>query len=443
MDACRRFAYLLCVVPMLASASTAFAAGISGRIQYYSNGVDVPGATVELDGSVADTHNTDSTGGFAFEDLAGGSWSISPRKLGDRVQAITMLDVLFAINAAVGLGQPTDLQRLAADVSGDGTVSAYDAALLLQYLLGLIDQFPVAALCGSDWIFSPLPDNHPNQQITPPAITGGSCETGTIAFNPLAGEATNQSFRAVLFGDPSGDWLPAPIDMTVEVVASFPHDPAAYTQGLLLHDGKLYESTGLDGPSVSSLREVDPETGEVLRLHNLAPEYFGEGLARVGNQLIQLTWQNQVAFAYDVSTFAGGGQFAYAGEGWGLCHDGTRLVMTDGTSTMYFRDPTTFAVTGQVAVSRAGQPQSALNELECVGRMVYANVFLTDLIVVIDKQTGVVVAEIDASGLLTPEEAVDTHGLNGIAYKPATDTFLLTGKRWPKLFEVRFVADSD
>jgi glutaminyl-peptide cyclotransferase len=137
------------------------------------------------------------------------------------------------------------------------------------------------------------------------------------------------------------------------------------------------------------------------------------------------------------------GQLAYSGEGWGLCYDGTRLVMTDGTSTMYFRDPTTFAVTGQVTVTRSGQPQSALNELECVGRLVYANVFLTDLIVVIDKQTGVVVAEIDAAGLLTPEESIDTHGLNGIAYKASTGTFLLTGKRWPKLFEVRFVPDQD
>ena len=223
---------------------------------------------------------------------------------------------------------------------------------------------------------------------------------------------------------------------TPQVLAVFPHDTAAFTQGLLLHGGVFYESTGLYGQS--TLRRVDPATGAVLELRNLSSSVFGEGLARVADRLIQLTWQEHVAFVWDLQTFAGLGGFTYGGQGWGLCHDGTRLVMSDGSSNLYFRDPDTFAVLGQVQVTLDGFAVSNLNELECVGSLVYANVWLTDTILRIDPVTGEVLTQIDASGLLTPQEEAQADVLNGIAFDPATEHFFLTGKWWPKVFEVAF-----
>jgi glutaminyl-peptide cyclotransferase len=223
-----------------------------------------------------------------------------------------------------------------------------------------------------------------------------------------------------------------------EVLRSFPHDPEAYTQGLLLHEGRFYESTGLVGRS--TLRRVVPATGFVEWRFTLAGNLFGEGLALVGNRFIQLTWQNQVAMIYDLD-FNRAGTFDYQGEGWGLCYDGTKLVMSDGSATLFFRDPQTFAVRGQVTVTRGGSAVSRLNELECVGKLVYANVYQTDTIVRIDSASGQVLTTIDASGLLTAAEATGTDVLNGIAFDDATRHFFLTGKLWPKLFEVRFDFD--
>jgi glutaminyl-peptide cyclotransferase len=185
---------------------------------------------------------------------------------------------------------------------------------------------------------------------------------------------------------------------------------------------------------------VTLSSGAVLRQLNIPSPYFAEGLALVGEQLIQLTWQNQVAFLYDRATFASQGQFTYTTEGWGLCYDGTRLVMSDGTSLLYFRDPSTFATQGTVTVRLNGAPLDHLNELECVDGFVYANVWTTDYIVKIDPATGRVVARINASGLLTPEERSHTDVLNGIAVDPSNGDFLITGKFWPKLFRVHFVA---
>jgi len=228
-----------------------------------------------------------------------------------------------------------------------------------------------------------------------------------------------------------------PAALDAQVLTAYPHDPQAFTQGLLLHDGKLYESAGRYG--VSSLREVDRTTGRVLRSVPIANKYFAEGLALVGERLIQLTWQEHVAFEYDRATFSPLRQFAYTTEGWGICYDGRRLVMSDGSDTLYFRDPATFAVTGQVGVTLNGQRRTALNELECVGAEVFANIWLTDTIVRIDPRTGAVTAVINASGLLTPAERASADVLNGIAYDTSRGTFLITGKLWPKLFEVRFV----
>jgi glutamine cyclotransferase len=231
-----------------------------------------------------------------------------------------------------------------------------------------------------------------------------------------------------------------PTAMGVEVLASYPHDARAFTQGLLLHDGALYESTGLVGRS--SLRQVELTTGKVLRQKDLPPPLFGEGLAWTKDELVQLTWQNQRALRWDPPTFESRGEWRYDGEGWGLCFDGTTLVQSDGSHRLFFRDPTTFAVVRTLAVTENGQPVTRLNELECVGDTIYANVWMTDRIVAIAALNGMVRGSIDASGLLTAEERKKAGSeaiLNGIAFDPSNNTFLITGKLWPKLFRVRFV----
>ena len=222
--------------------------------------------------------------------------------------------------------------------------------------------------------------------------------------------------------------------LPIEVISVHPHDELAYTQGLLLVEGMLYESTGLYGRS--SLREVDPQTGEVIRQVALPSSYFGEGLARVNDRLIQLTYHAETAFVYDLETFEVVDSYEYEGEGWGLCHDGVELVMSNGSATLTFRDPETFEALHTVNVRNNGVPVPFLNELECVGESVYANIYRSDRIVKIEKGSGRVSAVFDASGLLTPEEQADADVLNGIAYVPQSGTFLITGKLWPKLFEV-------
>lgn len=232
-----------------------------------------------------------------------------------------------------------------------------------------------------------------------------------------------------------------PERLKVQIVSIRFHDPESYTQGLLWHEGSLYESAGHYGRS--SLREVDPATGVVKRRLNLPPEYFAEGLARVGEHLILLTWQEGTALVYRLSDFGKVKELGYTGEGWGLCYDGRRLVMSDGSDRLTFRDPETFASLGQVRVTRAGQPAERLNELECVDGQIWANVWMNDEILRIDPGTGEVTAVVDASGLLTPQEyAAGAEVLNGIAWLPDSKTFLLTGKLWPKAFEVRFVPAS-
>ena len=221
------------------------------------------------------------------------------------------------------------------------------------------------------------------------------------------------------------------------VLASVPHDAAAYTQGLVWSEGTLYESAGQYGQS--SLRQVDPKTGKVLRSVQLPPRYFGEGLARVGDRLIQLTWQEGTALVYDLATFERRGELPYSGEGWGLCYDGQRLIQSDGSNRLTFRDPATFATTGGVNVTLDGRPAMQLNELECVDGVIYANVWQTEDILRIDPKDGRVTAVIDASGLLAPQERRMVDVLNGIAWDPAKKTFLITGKLWPKMFEVTFV----
>ena len=229
----------------------------------------------------------------------------------------------------------------------------------------------------------------------------------------------------------------APAQLRVEVLETLPHDPGAFTQGLVWHAGLLLESTGL--PGRSSLREVEPNTGKVRRRVDLEEHFFGEGVALVGDRLIQLTWQHGVALVYDHFRFAETKRFTYEGEGWGLCWDGRDLVMSDGSSRLFFRDPETFALRRSVEVRLRGQPLARINELECVGGSVFANVWMTDEIVVIDAKDGTVTAVIDAAGLLTPVERARADVLNGIAHDPKSGDFYVTGKLWPKLFRVRFV----
>ncbi|MBR9857476.1 MAG: glutaminyl-peptide cyclotransferase [Gammaproteobacteria bacterium] len=225
----------------------------------------------------------------------------------------------------------------------------------------------------------------------------------------------------------------------IEVMETLPHDPAAFTQGLLLHDGYLYESTGLYGRS--SLRKVDPESGEVVQRLALDPGYFGEGLERVGNRLIQLTWKEGLALVYDLDTLTLVQAHQYGGEGWGLCFDGESLWMSDGSATLYRRDPVDFSPQSSVTVMQQDWPQDRLNDLACVGDYIYANIWKEHRIVRIDKRSGRVDADIDATPLLAlsgrpaDPEAV----LNGIAHDLQNDEFYLTGKHWPRMFRVRFV----
>lgn len=227
-------------------------------------------------------------------------------------------------------------------------------------------------------------------------------------------------------------------EYTVAVLSERPHDPKAFTQGLVFDNGLFLESTGLYGES--TLREVDPWTGGVIRQHELPDAHFGEGLALVDDKLVQITWREGVAHVYDRATLKKTGEFRYEGEGWGLAYDGKHLVMTDGTDRIAFRDPDTFDVVTSIGVTLKGQPVGFLNELEIPpGGSIYANVLSQDVILEIDPKTGNVTGAIDAANLLPPGTRNSQMVLNGIAYDSGAETFYLTGKYWPKLYEVQLV----
>jgi glutamine cyclotransferase len=275
-----------------------------------------------------------------------------------------------------------------------------------------------------------------------PAIV--SAQTGIPSVTPRP--TINPTAEATTTPEPVEYLLP-------KVLNTYPHDTTAFTEGLLYHDGKLYESAGETGKS--DLREVDLETGEVLRRTLLDESSFAEGLALVDDRLIQLTWKEETAFVYDLNSFKQVDTFSYMGEGWGLCYDGDLLWKSDGTSTLTAHDTDTFAEVRDVVVTYQGYPVDQvatqtgrtlglINELECVDGYIYANVWFTDYILKIDPETGDVFGVINASQLITDEErqallSQDTDSvLNGIAYNPEAETFYLTGKNWPSLFEVQF-----
>lgn len=237
--------------------------------------------------------------------------------------------------------------------------------------------------------------------------------------------------------------LPDPLaqNLSYEILATLPHDPTCYTQGLVIDEGIFYESCGLYGQS--SLRLVDPATGTVQAETELDASFFAEGLALLEGKLYQLTWRENTGFVYDASTFEQLRAFNYQTEGWGLTTDGSALILSDGTNTLYWLDPGTMQIVRQVNVSYRGQSVEYLNELEFINGLIFANIYLTDTIVAVNPDDGNVVSLIDLTGLRPAQnQAVQGEVLNGIAYDSINDKLYLTGKNWPSLYEVRLVPQS-
>ncbi len=223
----------------------------------------------------------------------------------------------------------------------------------------------------------------------------------------------------------------------VRVISIRHHDTTSYTQGLELDGSLLFESGGRYGES--TLREVEPYSGVVLRKIAVPDQYFAEGLTIVGDKIYQITWREGTALVYDKNTMSQVSEFTYSGEGWGIAYDGEKLIMSDGTNKLTYRDPETFESIGETHVQLNGNPLNGLNELEYVNGSLYANVYRTTVIARIDPMSGTVTGLINAGKLLSPQEQASASVMNGIAYDESTDSYLITGKNWPKMFEVEFV----
>jgi glutamine cyclotransferase len=259
------------------------------------------------------------------------------------------------------------------------------------------------------------------------SVSGAGTEVFGAEPTTVAAEvskATNAAAKATIY--------------SYEVVNAWPHDPKAFTQGLVYLNGVLLESTGLNGQS--SLRKVDLKTGEVLKKVEVPAAYFAEGLAVLDGKIFQLTWQNGKGFVYNLESFKLEREFSYEGEGWGLATDGRSLIMSDGTDRIRFIDPVSFETKRTIQVSHRGRPVNRLNELEYINGEIFANVWGTDYIVRLDPANGNVVGIIDFTGLLPVPERSGTDVLNGIAYDATGRRLFVTGKLWPKLFEVRLKA---
>ena len=273
---------------------------------------------------------------------------------------------------------------------------------------------------------------------TVPPTLESPLPTPTLATPTVESPLPTPTLPAVETPTPTAAPSSIPI-CTVRIVNTFPHDRAAYTQGLVFEDGEFYEGTGLYGQS--TLRRVVLESGEVVQAISLSPEYFGEGIVTWQDRIVQLTWKSGVGFVYDKGSFELLDTFSYPTEGWGITHDGTRLIMSDGTPVLHFWDPATFAEVGSVEVRAGAGPVTRLNELEYIQGKVFANIYQTDYIAIVDPDTGQVTAWIDLRGLLGPEdyaEPVDV--LNGIAYDAKGGRLFVTGKLWPKLFEIEVLS---
>lgn len=255
----------------------------------------------------------------------------------------------------------------------------------------------------------------------------------------LVATAFLAAFSCSPSGPPKPAAQPAPVipAYSYEVVATYPHDRAAFTEGLLIEDGQLYESTGEEG--TSWVRKVDLATGTVQQQFTLPPELFGEGMVVWDDRIISLTWRDQKGFILDRATLQQTGEWSYPGEGWSLTRDDAQIYMSDGTSQIRRIDPATLQETGRIDVTMNGRPINQLNELEFIKGEIWANVFETDRIVRIDPATGKVNSIVHLGGLLSPVERRQTDVLNGIAYDKASDRIFVTGKYWPKLFEIKIV----
>lgn len=295
-------------------------------------------------------------------------------------------------------------------------MSLFNRLLLACWLL-LIG---LSTACATTHIPAPLPTAVPSPSPLPTA-------TALPLVTPTKGADTAVSSAQV----PT---------YTYQIINTYPHDPNAFTQGLVFHRGVLYEGTGRNG--YSSIRLTDLETGSVLHQRDLSAEYFGEGITIWQDRLIQLTWQSGVGFIYDLATFAPLGSFSYPGEGWGLTHDDQRLIMSDGTDVIRFLDLESLAENGRIQVHDQNGPVVRLNELEYINGEIWANIWQTNTIARISPQTGQVVGWIDLTGLLNPADLTQPADvLNGIAYDAAQDRLFVTGKWWPTLFEIKLIRE--
>lgn len=271
------------------------------------------------------------------------------------------------------------------------------------------------------------------------AIWLTACSSGTDASESLPAPQTETTAQT----EPATPPVPSPSSavrpsiQTYEIVATYPHDKGAFTQGLFFWEGALYESTGRHGES--TIRRVKIETGEVEQSRDLPPEYFGEGITRWQDTIIALTWRSGTGFVVDLETFSPIDAFGYPGEGWGLTSNDTQLIQSDGSPILRFLDPETFEIKDTLAVSLNGRPMRNINELEWINGEIWANVWQSDLIARIDPETGNVTAVIDFTGLFPDNARVQPNDdvLNGIAHDPETGRLFITGKHWPNLYEIK------
>jgi len=259
------------------------------------------------------------------------------------------------------------------------------------------------------------------------SVLSVQCNSGATADLPANAKPANGNAPVAKYG--------------YQIVNMWPHDTNAFTQGLIFADGKLYEGTGQEGRS--SLRQVDLQTGQVTRKVEVPEPFFGEGITLLNGKIYQLTWQHQLGFIYDAQKLEPAGRFNYEGEGWGITNDGRSLIMSDGSNRLRFLDPDSFRVTKTIAVFDGKTPVNQLNELEYVNGEIYANIWHDQRIVTIDPQNGRVTGWIDLSGLLQPGDVHDEEAvLNGIAFDQAGNRLFVTGKLWPRLFEIKLKRQS-